>query len=182
MGSKVHSKYSTLFLAAMFFVEAIFFLPTDPLLILYCVERRHKAMFYGLVATVSSVIGGIAGYFIGLTVWETAGRKIISLFVTQGAFEEACAIYEHYEKYAVLVAGFSPLPYKAVTLTAGFCRLPLITFVICSLIARGARFMLVATVISIWGKKIKKYIDRYFNQLVVLFVLIIAGSCFLFKT
>ena len=75
-----------------------------------------------------------------------------------------------------VIAGFTPLPYKAITLSAGFCGLPLIPFVLCSLLSRGARFFLVAGLLRLWGGQVKYFIDRYFNQLVVLFVALIVIS------
>lgn len=181
MGTHVHKPYATPFLAAAFFVEAIFFLPTDPLLILYCVERRKQALWYAAVATVASVLGGITAYYIGYALWESIGSTLVHWCLSPEQFASLTLRYAEKEAWAVLIAGFSPLPYKAVTLTAGFCRLPLAPFIICSIIARGARFFLVGTVVYVWGPRIKEYIDRYFNLLVLLFVIIVIVSIWIFK-
>lgn len=181
MGSFVDSPYGDWMLAAFFFIEAIFFFPSDPLLILFCVERQKKALYYATIATVSSVLGGIAGYYIGYSVWSLIGKNLVTLFTTQATFDHLCMQYRLYQNWAVLVAGFTPLPYKIVTLTAGFCKLPLLPFIACSCIARGARFYLVAGVIYIWGAKIKDLIDHYFNALVMIFMLLVILSFGLFR-
>jgi len=178
MGKKVYSKHATLLLGVLFYLEAIFFLPTDPMLVFYCIERRKRSFWYATIATISSVLGGITGYFIGYFLWQTVGPKIIHSFyvryiVSPDTFLYLCAQYKKYEHIAILIAGFTPVPYKAATLTAGFCQLSFIPFVIFSLIARGARMFLLAAIIYKWGVHMKKYIDRYLTLMVLLTVVIV---------
>jgi membrane protein YqaA with SNARE-associated domain len=182
MAKQVHTSYATPFLSFLFFIEAtIFFIPVDPLLILYCVEHRSRSLYYATIATFSSVIGGVFGYAIGFTLWQALGSWIVHYIISPDTFAKVVTWFTEYENIAVLIAGFTPVPYKAVTIGAGFCKLPIIPFVAYSFIARGARFYLLAIVISIWGEQIKEYIDRYFNLLVILFVLIVALSIWLIK-
>jgi membrane protein YqaA with SNARE-associated domain len=173
LGAQVHSPYATPLLAFLFFIEAIFFVPVDPLLILYCIEHRARAWYFATIATVASVAGGTLGYFIGLWCWNLIGQKMVLLLFSPTLFDQAVQYFKQYEIYAVLIAGFTPFPYKLITLGAGFCKLPLMPFLICSFIARGARFYLLAFIISIWGEQIKEYIDRYFNLFVLLFLAIL---------
>ncbi len=179
MGAKVHSPYATWWLAGLFFIEAFFFVPVDPLLILYCVENRSRSLWYAAIATVSSVLGGITGYAIGALAWHSIGSTLVSLVISQASFDHAVETYKLYQNYAVLIAGFTPLPYKAITLSAGFCNLPLLPFVVCSFLSRGARFFLVSSLIFVFGKQIKYFIDRFFNQLVVLFTVLVVASLWL---
>ena len=181
IGTKAHSKFSTLWLGILFFVEAIFFIPVDPILILFCIEKQKTSLWYATVATISSVIGGLFGYAIGYFLWNSIGIELVTWIISKETFQAAVEKYTIYENWAVLIAGFTPLPYKAITLSAGFCKLPLYPFIIYTLIARGARFFLKAKSNKIWGKKIKKFIDLHFNQLVVLFTLIIIVSFWLIK-
>ena len=181
MGQKVHSTYATSWLAVLFFVEAFFFIPVDPILILFCVENNKRSFFYAAVATVSSVFGGIFGYIIGNLMWKSIGIKLVSWIISEQTFHQAVLKYELYQNWAVLIAGFTPLPYKAITLSAGYCSLPLIPFITFSLIARGTRFFLVAGAIRIWGGQIKNFIDRYFNQLVILFTVTLVLSFWFHK-
>lgn len=172
-GKQVHTPYATPLLVFLFFIEAIFFIPVDPLLILYCIEDRTKSLYYATLATAASVAGGIAAYYIGFAIWESIGSWLVHLLFTPQQFEHALENYTKYESWAVLIAGFTPLPYKVVTLTAGFCKLPFVPFVLYSLISRGARFFLVAGIIMVWGRQIKECIDRYFNLLVLLFTALV---------
>ena len=186
MGRQVYSPYAEPILCFLFYLEAIFFLPTDPMLIVYCIERQDKAYRYATIALIGSVLGGLTGYLIGYFLWDYAGVAIlknsfISCILTQERFEYLCAQYRHYEVYAILVAGFTPVPYKAATLTAGICKLPLIPFIFASIIARGSRFFLLAMLIRKFGTQIRKYIDRYFNLLVLLVLIIIAISIWMCK-
>jgi len=178
LGSKVHAPYADYVLCILFYFEALFLIPVDPILILYCVENRKKSLFYAALATVSSVIGGISGYLIGSWLWDIAGKQIlhgrfISYILPFETFEYLRTQYHHYSHWAILISGFTPIPYKAATLTAGFCKLPVLSFIVCSLISRGARFFLIAIVIRIWGAHIKSFIDTYFNMLTLLFVAIL---------
>jgi len=181
MGQQVYSRNGVWMLGIFFFVEAIFFFPADPLLILFCVEQRKKAFFYATVATLASVLGGIAGYYIGMYVWQAIGHKLVSLVSNPETFQALCTKYQEHETWAVLAAGFTPIPYKLVTITAGFCRLALLPFIACSIIARGARFYLVALLIYYFGASIKDGIDRYFNYLVLLFGLLVLASLLIFR-
>ncbi len=176
-GQQVHTAYAVPLLALLFFIEAIFFVPVDPLLILYCIEDRFQAFYFATVATLSSVAGGLMAYFIGYAIWESCGRLLVGMVFSPETFDNALHYYKQYESLAVLIAGFTPLPYKAVTLSAGFCKLPLMPFVIFSLLGRGARFFLIAACIRMWGQQIKEYIDRYFNSLVLLFTLLVVMTC-----
>lgn len=187
MESCVHKKYAQSLLFILFYFEAlIFILPTDPMLIVYCLEERKNAYWYALLATVASVLGGITGYIIGYTLWQSIGQEIIhncwvNIFLKPQDFYYLCDLYKDHEYFAIFIAGFTPVPYKAATFTAGFCNLAFIPFVICSCIARGARFFLYAITITIWGVQIKKYIDRFFNLFVILIVILITLSLWLWK-
>lgn len=172
----IDSPFATPILGVLFFLEAIFFIPVDPLLIVYCIHNQTRALWYATVATFSSVLGGIAGYYIGYAIWESFGQWFVTNIIGQAHFDVALSYFARYEMWAVLIAGFTPIPYKAVTLGAGFCKLPLLPFIACSFIARGARFYLIGGLITVWGAKIKEYIDRYFNLLVLLFVLLIVAG------
>lgn len=180
MGKQVYSPYAGYMLCIMFYLEAIFFLPTDPILMLYCLERRDRALWYATIATIGSVLGALTSYALGYYLWQTVGDAIIhqsflNRFIKPENFTYLCTQYRIHDSWAVLVAGFIPIvPYKAVTLTAGFCQLSLVPFTIYSCIVRGVRFYAVAILISIWGAQIKQFIDQYFRLLVALVVLVVS--------
>jgi membrane protein YqaA with SNARE-associated domain len=179
MSQQVYSPYADYLLGLMFYVEAIFFLPTDPILVLYCLERRDRSLWYAAVATIGSVLGALTSYALGSYLWYTIGDAIINQpllnrFVEPQQFVYACNQYRTYESWAVLIAGFTLIiPFKVVTFTAGFCQLSLLPFTICACIVRGVRFFLIALLIKIWGAQMKEFIDRYFGLLVALVVLVV---------
>lgn|SRR3990167_3344598 len=182
IGKASHKKYGLPLLCFFFFIESIFFIiPVDPLLIVYCCEDRKKSLAFAAYATISSVIGAIVAYFIGLLLWDIIGQKLVLCFSSMERFNNLVEIYKKYESSAVLIAAFTPLPYKVVTLSAGFCRLPLIPFIFYSFIGRGLRFYSIALLIRIFGDKIKEFIDQYFNLLVMLFTILVCISLFLLK-
>lgn len=177
MGRQVYSPYADGMLAFLFYLEAIFFLPTDPMLVMYCVTRRELSFRYATIATIASVFGGLTSYALGYFIWYYAGdyimyNPIINCVVSPDMFTYVCEQYRIYDYWGVLIAGFTPIPYKAATLAAGFCRLSIVPFTIYSCIARGARFYLLALLIYIWGPQIQECIDRYFNLLVVLVIVV----------
>jgi len=173
LSAYVHRPFASIIFAFLFFIEAIFFIPVDPILIMFCLERRSQSLFYAAVATLSSVLGGFMAYLIGSTLFDTLGLRIINIFSSMETFNRITNLYRSYESYAVLFSSFTPFPYKIVTLSAGFCKLPLIPFITCSLIGRGARFFLVAYIIKKHGAQVQQFIDRYFNYLVIIFTLFI---------
>ena len=174
LGNYVASPYADYILALLCYIEALFFFPVDPLLMLYCLENRSKSLYYATIATISSVAGGTTGYFIGYTLWESFGQRMVFMFFTPDQFSYAVNLLKSHEALAIFIGGFTPIPYKLFTLCAGFCKLSLTSFILFSLLSRGARFFLIAGIIQIWGDPIKEYIDRYFNFLVVLITGIVA--------
>ena len=182
MGSKVDSKYADWWLIFLFFIESSFFIiPVDPLLILYCVTNSNRSFYYATIATAASVVGGVFGYLIGAVLWKSIGIVLVKWIITEETFYHLVKKYKIYQNWAVFIAGFAPVPYKAVTISAGFCNLPIIPFIVVSIIGRGGRFFLVAAAIRLWGVHIKNIIDRYFNQLVVAFAALVVFSIWILK-
>jgi membrane protein YqaA with SNARE-associated domain len=144
-------------------------------------RKKNYSFYYAAFATVSSVVGGIFGYFIGFVLWDSIGIRLVNWIISEATFNNVVAKYALYQNVAVLIAGFTPVPYKAVTVSAGFCKLSFFPFVGYSLIARGARFYLVAGAIYLWGNQIKDFIDNFFNYLVIAFSLIVILSFSILK-
>ena len=174
MGSRVTSRYADTWLMFLFFIESsLFIVPVDPMLILFCIHNRMRSWYYAGIATIASVIGGFFGYILGWGVWDLIGKQLVGLLISQDVFTKMLAYYHKHEALAVLIGGLTPIPYKAVTISAGFCQLPLVPFICYSLIARGLRFFLIAGAIYYFGERIKAYIDRYFIYLVCLFTVVV---------
>ena len=164
-----------LFLLAL--SESSFFpVPPDVLLIALAVSIPKKSFKYALICTAGSLIGGCLGYLIGWQFMITVGEKIIQFYGLTHKMQYIKDLYMQYDAWAIGIAGFTPIPYKVFTISAGAFDINFTVFVIASAISRAARFFLVAWLIYLFGPKIKTFIDKYFNILAITFVvLLVAG-------
>jgi membrane protein YqaA with SNARE-associated domain len=169
-----------LFLIA--FVESSFFpLPPDVFLIAMCVAVPLKAFRYAAICSLGSVLGGGFGYGLGYWFMDSVGVSIVDWYGFSEKYELVQYYFKEYDVWIVGTAGFTPIPYKLFTITAGFVQSNFITFMLVSLVARSARFFLVAALIWKFGPWIKQFIDRYFNILSIAFVVLLAGGFFLVR-
>ncbi len=185
------SKYGTLALFLLAFAESIFFpIPPDVLLIALIIGAIHKAFKYALICSVGSVIGAFFGYALGYYTWLTPGGdfSIIANFFFQHIPGFTVEVYRHiqmlYNKWdfwVIFTAGFTPIPYKVFTITAGAFDINLLMFFIASIISRSARFFLVAWLFWKYGAGIKVFIDKYFNLLVIAFTVLLIGGFVIIK-
>ena len=159
------------------FAESSFFpVPPDVLLIALCLGRPRRATWFALVCTAGSVLGGIAGYAIGHGLYDSVGRPILEFYGLTERYAEVQALYRRYDVWAVGIAGLTPIPYKVFTVTAGAFGISLPGFVVASVVGRGLRFGIVATLLRVWGEPAREFIDRHLGVLTILFVvLLIAG-------
>ena len=170
------------FLALIAFTESSFFpIPPDIILIPMIIAKRVKAWTYAFICTVSSVIGGVAGYCIGYFFFTTLGAIIVEYYALSDQFNSFEAYYNQYGMWIVLGAGFTPFPFKFITIASGFFNLNIFLFIGVSVIARGLRFYLLALLLKIFGEMIKNLIDKYFNFLATLFFILLVGSMVLLK-
>jgi len=161
-----------LFLLA--FAESSFFpIPPDVLLIALAISLPGKAFRFAAVCTLGSVIGGMLGYSIGMTFYDMIGYKILAFYGFLNKFEVVKEMYVRYDVWFVGAAGFTPIPYKVFTIAAGAFDMNFPKFVLVSLVSRGARFYLVSALIWKFGAKIRELIDRYFNILTIVFVILL---------
>jgi membrane protein YqaA with SNARE-associated domain len=169
--------YGTVALFLMAVAESSFFpIPPDVLLIALAIGATSKALRFAMICTIGSVIGGIIGYYIGLFFFDLIGLKILDFYGVMDQFELVRQWYIKRGVWFVGVAGFTPIPYKVFTISAGAFEMNLLAFVIVSAVSRGARFFLVSALIMKFGEGIKGFIDKYFNLLSILvIVLIIVG-------
>jgi membrane protein YqaA with SNARE-associated domain len=182
LAKKSHSRHAYSWLALFQFLESsCFFIPADPLLIIFSLEHRERSYLYGIVATIASVTGGFFGYCIGAFLWNTVGPTILAYVISQATFDAIVQKYEAHQAFVVLFGGLMPIPFKVITISAGFCKLSLLPFIAYSFISRGIRFMTIAWLIHRWGNHIKNFIDQYFSHLVFLFLGICVGLLLFFK-
>jgi membrane protein YqaA with SNARE-associated domain len=176
------SPFGTLALFLIAVAESSFFpVPPDVLLLALCVGAPHRAFWFALVTTVGSVLGAGIGYLLGLEFYELIGKRIIEIYGAQERYAQVAGLYQEWDAIAVGVAGFTPIPYKVFTIAAGAFEINFGTFMFASLLSRGARFFLVGALIRWLGPGIKDFIDRYFNLLTVVFVILLIGGFLLIK-
>ena len=164
-----------LFLLA--FCESSFFpIPPDILLIGLAVAIPKRSFRYALICSAGSVLGGCLGYLIGWQFMAGIGERIIAFYGLTQKIDYIQSLYMAYDAWAIGIAGFTPIPYKVFTISAGAFHINFMVFVIASVVSRSARFFLVGGLIYVFGPKIQAFIDKYFNVLAVVFtVLLVAG-------
>jgi membrane protein YqaA with SNARE-associated domain len=162
---------AALFLNAV--AESSFFpLPPDVLLIALSIFRPPWAFGYATICSLGSVLGGIVGYFLGLK----GGRPLLKRLFSEERIRFVERYYQKYDIWAVGIAGFTPIPYKVFTISAGVFVLDLKRFILVSLVSRSARFFLVGLVIYLFGETAKTYLTKYMNTFSIAFVaLLILG-------
>ena len=152
------------YLAGLTFAESSFFpIPPDVMLAPMVLARRERAWYLATLTTGASVLGGLFGYLIGMYLYTQVGERVVEFYHAEETFIEIHSWFEEYGIWVILAAGFTPIPYKLFTITAGTLSMTLAPFVLFSLVGRGARFFLVAGLIF-WGgepfeRVIRKYID-----------------------
>ena len=179
---KAEHKYSSWVLSIVSFAESSFFpIPPDVLLIPMIIAKRTKAWTYAFICTLSSVFGGVVGYAIGFFLFNSIGILIVEFYHLTNSFNTFENYYKEYGMLIVLGAGFTPFPFKFITIASGVFSLNIFLFIFTAFIARGFRFYLLAILLFIFGEKIKFLIDKYFNILAVLFFILLIVSFMLIK-
>ncbi|QTN35831.1 YqaA family protein [Cognatishimia activa] len=164
-------------LAIISFVESsVFPIPPDVLMIPLILATPHRAWLIALVATVSSVLGGLLGYGIGFFAFEQIGQPILEALGKLDRIEEFNATFNDAGFWAVLGAGITPFPYKVITIMSGWTGMPIMTFLVTSIVARGLRFFIVAALLWKFGAPVRDFIERRLGLVfTVFFVLLIGG-------
>jgi membrane protein YqaA with SNARE-associated domain len=178
------TKYGLPALCVLAFVESSFFpIPPDVLLIALCMGVPKRAFKFVLACSVFSVLGGILGYYIGYALYEEIGRRIIEFFHYEEAFQQVGKLYGENGFLSIVVAGFTPVPYKVFTIAAGVfhAQVSLGTLVLASIVGRTGRFLLVGSAIYFFGPPVKRILDKYLEIFCVLFMVLLIGSFVLLK-
>jgi len=164
-------------LAVVSFVESsVFPIPPDVLMIPMILAAPRRAFLIAGVCTAASVAGGLAGYAIGALAWEQLGRPILAALGKEEAMAAFSGRFNDAGFWAVLIAGLTPFPYKVITIMSGWTGMPLMTFMATSVLARGLRFFIVATLLWKFGAPIRGFIERRFGLLSILFVVLLLGG------
>lgn len=176
------SRYAQGALFTLAFAESSFFpIPPDVLLVAMTVANRFKWWFFAALTTVGSVLGAVLGYYIGLALYETVALPIVQFYHLDRHFEALEAAYNQNAILAVFTAAFTPIPFKAFTIAGGLFHIALTDLLIGSILGRAGRFFLVAGLLRLFGHRIALLIEKYFDILSLLFVVLLVGG-FVFIT
>jgi membrane protein YqaA with SNARE-associated domain len=161
--------YALWILAAVAFAESSFFpIPPDIMLLPMSLARPKRAWLFAAVCTVASVTGGVLGYAIGALLYDSVGQWLINLYGLSGKVEAFRASYNEWGAVIILVKGLTPIPYKLVTITSGFAGYNIWLFILCSIVARGGRFFVVAILLNRYGDLIRGELEKRLGMWVAL--------------
>ena len=173
-----------IYLSFISFIESIIFpVPTDIFLAPIIISQRSKTIFLIFVTVLFSVLGGILGYFLGQYLWDLILPSINFIYPN---FDEGFNSFEknflQYGWFLVIIGGFTPFPYKIITISSGILQLDLLMFIVCSILSRGARFSFVGFMFFKFGESIKNVLEKYLNLmsiiLITLFILYVYYNFF----
>ncbi|MCX7383650.1 MAG: DedA family protein [Alphaproteobacteria bacterium] len=163
-------------LAAISFAESSFFpIPPDALLVPMALARPDRAWRYAFICTVASVLGGILGYYIGYALFDVLATPLLRAYHYEAAFARFKDTYAEWGLWVILVKGLTPIPYKIVTIASGAASFNFAVFVAASVVTRGARFFLVATLLHFYGEQVRDFIER---RLTLVTTMVAAGIVF----
>lgn len=180
---------TALFLLA-FAESSVFPIPPDALLIALVLGARAKAFKLAAICTLGSTLGALAGYALGHFLWWTQSNEFTGIAqfffnnipgFTVKAFNDIQKMYSQYDFWIIFTAGFTPIPYKLITISSGAFNINILMFVVASVVSRGARFFLVSWLIWKFGPQIKSFIDKYFNWLAIAFTILLIGGFVVIK-
>lgn len=173
MMKKARSKYAVYTLIFISFIESSFFpLPADPILGIVVAKNKDKSIYYALICTISSVLGGFLGYYIGYAFFGLIGEKILSFYGQLDKFNGLIPTLNEWAFWIICAKGLTPIPYKIVTIASGFAKIDLLVFGIASLITRSTRFILLSLLCKKFGEQFLDFIEKH--KKITLFLIIIS--------
>ncbi len=175
--AKAAHRHAPWWLAFFSFLEASFFpIPPHPLLGLMCLAEPKKAIRFAAIATLASVAGGLLGYAIGYFVYESVGTQMLAALGLKESFPQAACYLREYGAEIIMIKGATPIPFKLLTITAGFIAMPLVPFILASVVSRSISFMIVGVLFRLFGRSIKAFIDKYLGLATTGFILVVIGG------
>ncbi len=170
-------RHASLALFAVAFAESSFFpIPPHAMLIPMVLADRAKAWKFALIATVASVLGGIAGYLIGYGLFDAVGRPVLEIYGAMDKFESFRDRYNEFGAWIVFFAGVTPFPYKVITIASGVTALNFIVFLLASITARGLVFFVICGLLYFFGQPIRVFIEKRLGLVFTVFLVLLFGG------
>ena len=171
------TRYAMWALAIVAFIESsVFPIPPDVLMIPMILARPSRAFAIAALATISSVLGGLVGYWIGMSLYDTVGVWVLEFYNKAEYFDQFAERYNEYGAWAVLVAGVTPFPFKVITIASGVTGLNLTVFTVSAIVARALRFFIVAALLWKFGEPIRNFIEKRLGLMFTLFCVLLLGG------
>ncbi len=171
--SFARNPYGTWALFAIAFAESSFFpIPPDVLLIALCIAEPERSLWYALVCSVGSVLGGMTGYGIG----RYGGRPLLLKIFSHERVDSVADYFDRWNAWAVGIAGLTPIPYKVFTISGGAFAIDFRIFTIASAVSRSLRFFVIAVLMWIYGAPIRAFIEEYLGWLFLAFIALLLGG------
>ncbi len=159
-----------------FIESSVFPIPPDVMLMPMVLAKRLMAWVYASIATVGSVLGGVAGYLIGLFLFDLVGKPLLDLYGYGDKFEHFASQYNEYGALIVFFFGVTPFPYKVITIASGVTELSLLVFLAASITSRGLRFFLVSGLLYWFGPPIRDFIEQRLGLVTTVFLVLLFGG------
>jgi membrane protein YqaA with SNARE-associated domain len=159
-----------------FIESSVFPIPPDVMLVPMILANRLKAWWYAWVATIGSVIGGVAGYAIGYFLFEAIGEPVMRFYGYTGKFDQVTDWFNEWGVWILIIKGMTPFPYKVLTILAGVAHMNLLEFILASIIARAMRFYLVAALLYRYGEPIRRFIEERLMLVTTVFAILLVGG------
>ncbi len=164
------------------FAEASFFpIPPDALLLPMCFAKPRKWLVYAFWCTLASVLGALAGWLIGLYLWEAVSGFFYTYIFKKAAFDAMAEWYRQHGFWVIMLKGLTPIPFKLITISAGACHVPLHIVIVAAVISRGARFFLLAGLVRAFGEQAKPFIEKYLSWVLFACFAALIGGLFTLK-
>lgn len=169
-------------MAGVSFAESSFFpLPPDIMLVPMCLAEPKKLWRYANICALASLIGGLFGYAVGFYLFESVGRLIIDFYNAQDSFQRFQDMFAEFGPWFLILKGVTPIPYKLLTITAGFAHLDLTVFILCSIVARFSRFYMIAILLHFYGPQVRDIIEKRLMLVTTVLLVIVIGGLLSFK-
>ena len=165
---KAESERAPYWVALLFSLEIVLFIPLDAVLIFFCLQNRRHTFLYVAIAAIASTMSGLVGYLLGHFLWDLVGPYVVPHLISLASFERVSHHFQQYENWAVFLGALVPFPLKVLSLGAGVFQLGVLPFALWFLGARLVRFGLIGGAMALWGEKVKGFLDRHFHRIIVL--------------
>ncbi len=180
--SWAHSRFGAVALAALSFAESSFFpIPPDVLQLALSVERPKRSFFYATVSALASVCGAALGWYIGFALWDVLGSYFVPAIISQTNMDKVVEFFDKWGVYALFIAAFTPIPFKAFTISSGIAGMSLPLVLLTSLVGRSARFFLMGSLVFFLGPRVSRWIDKYFGWLTIALLVLLFGGFYCIK-